>query len=54
MNKMGGMDNVERMLKDPEFVSRMQGLLGDPALLAKAAANADEVFKKLKDEEAKK
>jgi hypothetical protein len=46
VDKMGGIENIERMLKDPMVQQALKNMMNDPAAMAKATANMEAVMKK--------
>ena len=49
VEKMGGYDNLERMLTDPATLAKVQEMMKDPAMVAKAAENMDQMMKNDKE-----
>ena len=45
VDKMGGVENLERMMKDPQVMGMIQNMMKDPAAVAKAQANMEEMMK---------
>lgn len=45
VDKMGGVENLERMMSDPEVMRRVQEMMKDPAMVAKASANMEALMK---------
>ena len=45
IDKMGGIENLERMMKDPAAMEMMQNMMKNPEMMAKATANMENMFK---------
>lgn len=45
VDKIGGVENLERMMNDPRFMESLNAMLKDPDALARAAAQTQEIMK---------
>lgn len=45
VDKMGGVENLEKMMKDPAVMEMLKNMMNDPAMVAKAQANMDNMMK---------
>lgn len=45
VDKIGGVENLERMMNDPRFMESLNAMLKDPDALARAAAQTQEMMK---------
>ncbi len=50
IEKMGGMENVEKMMKDPKMMEMVQNMMKNPEMMAKAQDAMSEAMKKSSDE----
>lgn len=46
LDKMGGMENLERMMNDPSAMARVREMMKDPAMVAKAQEDMKNMFGK--------
>lgn len=45
VDKMGGVENLERMMKDPAVMNMLKDMMADPAMVAKAQSNMENMMK---------